>query len=64
MTAKEFVKSKFPSSFSFTMIDNERRQNSYVIIKGIGGLDIFPNEGATTASKAWTNAKKHLQSQL
>lgn len=60
MKAKDFVLSKFPKAFSYGMIDNERRQTSTVIVKGIAGFEIFPNEGATNASKAWTNAKKHI----
>lgn len=67
MKAKDFVKSKYPCAASFPMIDNAREQTSYVILKygEFGnwmktGLEIFPNEGATTESKAWTNAKKEI----
>lgn len=60
MTSEQFVKSKFPNAFSYGMIDNARRQKSIVIIKGDNGLEIFPNEGATNASRGWTNAKKYL----
>ena len=61
MKAIDFVKNKFPNAVSFPMIDNYRGRTSYVIIKGLGSLEIFPNEGAKTASQAWTNAKKYLQ---
>lgn len=60
MKAEAFVKQQYPEAYAYPMIDNWRRRTSYVIIKGIKGLEIFPNEGAKTASKAWTNAKKHL----
>ena len=60
MKAKEFVKSKYPKAFAFSMIDNLRGRNSYVILKALGNLEIFNNEGATTESKAWTNAKKQI----
>lgn len=61
MKAKEFVLSKYPNALPYSMIDNRRGKNSYVILKGIPhGLDIFPNKHADTASKAWTNAKKHI----
>lgn len=60
MKAEEFVKQHYPKAIAFPMIDNLRRQTSYVIVKGTVGLEIFENYGATTASKAWTNAKKDL----
>jgi hypothetical protein len=60
MKAKDFVLSKYPKAFSYGMIDNARRQSSTVIVKGNFGAEIFPNEGAINASKAWTNAKKYL----
>jgi hypothetical protein len=61
MKAKEFVMSKYPKAFAFPMIDNPKGQTSYVIVKGEDHfLEILPNEGATTASKAWTNAKNFL----
>ena len=60
MKAKEFVLSKYPDAFSYRMIDNARRQMSIIIVKGNNGLEIFPNEGARNASKAWTNAKKAI----
>ncbi|MEB0262911.1 hypothetical protein [Mucilaginibacter sp. 10I4] len=60
MIAKEFVLSKYPKAYSYGMIDNPRRQTSTVIIKSDTGLEIFPNEGATNSSKAWTNAKKAI----
>lgn len=65
MKAIEFVKLKYPNALAFPSIDNYRRQTSYVIIKDYttGSNEIFPNEGATTASKAWTNAKKHIISE-
>jgi hypothetical protein len=63
MKAIDFVLSKYPKAYSHSMIDNRRGRNSYVILKGVGSLEIFPNEGANTASKAWTNAKKHIQSE-
>ena len=67
MKAKDFVKSRYPCATAFPMIDNARMQTSYVILK-YGefeswmetGLEIFTNEGATTESKAWTNAKKEI----
>lgn len=62
MSDKEYVKGKYPKAEAFPMIDNERGRTSYVIFKGGDfALEIFPNEGASTASKAWTNAKKYLQ---
>lgn len=62
MRAKDFVLSKYPGACAFPMIDNLRRQTLYVILKGVGhGLEYITNEGATTASKAWTDAKKYLQ---
>lgn len=61
MKAKDFVLGKYPNAYPCGMIDNARRQTSTVIVKGNHGLEIFPNEGATNASKAWTNAKKHIQ---
>lgn len=61
MKAIDFVKSRFPGAHNFAMIDNPRLQTSQVILKGMAfELEIFPNEGATTASKAWTNAKNHI----
>lgn len=67
MKAKDFVKHKYPNANHFPMIDNRRMQTSYVILKHgrfedwpTIGLDIFPNEGAETPSKAWTNAKKYI----
>lgn len=62
MKAKDFVKEKYPDAFAFPMIDNRRRQKSYVILKGAAeyGLEFITNEGATTASKAWTDAKKFI----
>lgn len=63
MKAKDFVLSKFPNAFPYGMIDNARRQTSVVIVKGDNGNEIFPNEGARNASKAWTNAKKYILSQ-
>lgn len=60
MKAKDFVLSKYPNAYTIGTIDNPRRQTSTVVIKGDNGLEIFPNEGATTASKAWTNAKKSI----
>lgn len=61
MKAKDFVKQKFPEAIAFPMIDNAREQTSYVILKGTTyGLEYITNEGATTASKAWTDAKKFL----
>lgn len=60
MKAKDFVRSKYPNSQQFPMIDNQRRQTSYVIIKELGSMNIFTNEGATTAYKAWTNAKNEI----
>lgn len=60
MKAKEFVRSKYPESQQYPMIDNYRKQTSYVIIKASGSMDIFTNEGAKTASKAWVNAKKEI----
>ena len=62
MKAKEYVLIKYPNSFAYPMIDNARNQTSYVIIESYkAGLGIFPNEGAKTASKAWTNAMKHIK---
>lgn len=60
MKAIDFVISKYPDACSYSMIDNAYGRNSYVILKGTGNLEIFPNEHANTASKAWTNAKKHI----
>lgn len=70
MKAKDFVLSKFPNATSFPSIDNRRQQTSYVILKhgsfqenylsGNFNMEIFTNEGTTTASKAWTNAKKEI----
>jgi hypothetical protein len=67
MKAIDFVRSKYPKASAFHMIDNRRRQMRYVILKHgtfqdwtIVGTEIFPNEGARTASKAWTNAKKEI----
>lgn len=70
MKAKEFVLSKYPNATAFPSIDNARRQTSYVILKHgsfsehyaaqVFEMPIFPNEGAATASKAWTNAKKAI----
>lgn len=62
MRAIDFVKSKYPDALSFPMIDNHRGQTSYVILKGAQqyGFEIITNEGATTASKAWTDAKKYI----
>lgn len=62
MTSKQFVRNKYPTSIQFPVIDNHRKQTSYVIIKQIGDTDILPNRGATTASKAWTNARKDIVS--
>ena len=64
MKGKDFVLSHYPKAFTWGMIDNARRQTSTVVIKGNNGLEIFPNEGATNASKAWTNAKKALLLEL
>ena len=58
MRAIDFVKSHYPDAIVYAMIDNKRRQTSYVILKA--PFEIFTNEGATTASKAWTNAKKEI----
>lgn len=74
MKAKDFVLSKYPNATAFPSIDNRRGQTSYVILK-YGSysdhidartfeMEIFPNEGAETASKAWTNAKKHILSEI
>jgi len=70
MKAKDFVLSKYPHAVAFPSIDNRRRQTSYVILKhgsykehhdaGAFNMEIFTNEGATTSSKAWTNAKKEI----
>lgn len=64
MKAKDFVLQKFPDAYAYPMIDNYRRRTSYIIMNGAkwDGVNaiMFPNEGATTASKAWTNAKKHI----
>lgn len=68
MKAKEFVLSRYPNATAFPSIDNHRRQTSYVILKYgtyqqnvvSGNFEIFTNEGATNASKAWTNAKKEI----
>lgn len=61
MKAKEFVRAKYPESWAVPMIDNPRHQTSYVILKGGKfGLEIITNEGATTSSKAWTDAKKYI----
>ena len=67
MKAIDFVKTHYPNATAFPSIDNGRRQTSYVILKHGAfrdwtevGLEIFPNEGATTASKAWSNAKKQI----
>lgn len=69
MKAKNFVLSRYPNATAFPMIDNRRGQTSYVIIKHGAfedfpkiDLEIFSNEGAETASKAWTNAKKEILS--
>lgn len=61
MKAIDFVKSRYPNARYFPMIDNRRMQTSYVILKGPEyGLEIITNEGATTTSKAWTDAKKYI----
>lgn len=60
MKAKEFVLSKYPNAYSYGMIDNSRQQTSTVIIKDVGDWQIFPNDGATNANKAWANAKKSI----
>lgn len=70
MKAKDFVLSKYPNASHFRMIDNPRMQTSSVILKHGSyqehyqarafEMEIFPNEGAETASKAWTNAKKFI----
>lgn len=61
MKAKDFVLEKYHGAIAFPMIDNARRQTSYVILKGQGyGMQYITNDGATTASKAWTDAKKFL----
>ena len=60
MKAKDFVLGHYSNAYAYGMIDNARRQTSTVIVKGVTGLEIFPNEGATNASKAWTNAKKEI----
>jgi hypothetical protein len=60
MKAKDFVLSQYPKAFPYRMIDNARRQTSVVIVKGNNGLEIFPNNGATTESNAWVNAKNSL----
>jgi hypothetical protein len=60
MKAIDFVKQKYPNAFSYPMIDNARRQTSYVIVKGNFGTEFITNEGAKTASKAWTDAKKFI----
>ena len=70
MKAIDFVKERFPNATAFSMIDNARGRNSYVVLKhgsfkdnmtNGGNFEIFPNEGAATANKAWTNAKKYIQ---
>ena len=64
MKAIDFVISKYPQAIAYSSIDNKRRRNSYVILKqGTLFGEIFPNLGATTANKAWTNAKKHILEQ-
>ena len=60
MKAKDLVLKHYPDAFAMPIIDNARRRTTYVIVKGSVALDIFPNEGAATAGKAWTNAKKAL----
>jgi len=60
MKSKDFVLSHYPNAYTYGMIDNARRQTSTVVIKGNLGTEIFPNEGARNASKAWTNAKKAI----
>lgn len=60
MKAIDFVKQTYPHAKVTTMIDNANRQTSYVILKGEFGLEIFPNQAATTPGKAWTNAKKYI----
>jgi len=70
MKAKDFVLLHYPNAAAFPSIDNHRMQTSYVILKhgtyrehhdsGNFNMEIFTNEGATTASKAWTNAKKEI----
>lgn len=70
MKAKDFVLSKYPNATPFPAIDNRRMRTSYVILKhgsyadhykaGAFEMETFPNEGAKTASKAWTNAKNHI----
>lgn len=61
MKAKDFVLSHYPKAFTFPMIDNYRRQTSYVVVKGDFGTFYITNEGARTASKAWTDAKKYIK---
>ena len=68
MKAITFVKTHYPNATAFPSIDNRRGGTSYVILKHgsyaksvESGLEILPNEGAITASKAWTNAKKYIQ---
>lgn len=60
MTAKDFVKNIFPKAFSMPIIDNARRQTSFVIIKNDGSHEFIVNNGATHSSKAWTDAKKEI----
>jgi hypothetical protein len=64
MKAIDFVKQKYPEAFPFPMIDNPRRQTSYVIIKGLRGIratEYIVNNGARNASKAWTDARKYIE---
>jgi delta-aminolevulinic acid dehydratase/porphobilinogen synthase len=60
MKAKDFVLSKYPNAGYFPMIDNRRRQTSYVICNMDGSGEFIINNGARTASKAWTDAKKAI----
>jgi hypothetical protein len=60
MTSEQYVKQFFPDARAFPMIDNIRRQTSYVILKFSTSFEIFPNLGSRTPSNAWVNAKKHL----